>query len=655
MSATLIVVGILLAALSGLPGLFLARGGPAGERIATALLCAGAVLGLTGAALVLGGAGVSLDLPWAVPGGRFALRIDALAAWFLGPVFLVSTLGSIYGLGYWAERDHPDTGRRLRFFYGLLTAGLAGVVVSHNTVLFVVSWEVMALSAFMLVTTEDHDPAVRDAGLVYLIATRAGTLLIISFFALLYAVTGTLDFAIPAGLVVAPGARTALFVLGLLGFGFKAGIMPLHLWLPGAHANAPSHVSALMSGVLIKMGIYGVLRTAFLFSDPPLWWGGLLVGLGVSSGVLGVVFAIGQHDLKRLLAYHSVENIGIIVLGLGLALVGRSTGSQALVTLGLAGALLHVVNHSLFKALLFLSAGAVIHATETREIDALGGLAKAMPRTAIAFFIGAVAISGLPPLNGFVSEYLLYVGMLRSVGGDPGRAWLASVAGVAGLALIGALAVACFVKVFGTVFLGTARTEHARHAHEPGLAMQFSMGVLMVGCAFIGLGSPLLAPLLERAVRGAGVVSPTIASLAPLGWVSALGALLVVVLALGAGLLSLARRRSVEATSGTWDCGYVAPTASMQYTSSSFAGILVGLFGWALHPEVHEKPVSGSFPGPSSFHSHVPDVALDRVARPLFDRVADLFGRLDWLQRGSIHAYLLYVFVALVLCLLRWH
>jgi hydrogenase-4 component B len=650
----LIVAAMVLAAVSGVPGLFFQRGAPQGERIATAVLGLGALAGIAGAALVLAGGEASVDLPWAVPGGRLSIRADALSALFLVQIFFVSALGSIYGLGYWAEREHPENGRKLRLFYGLLTAGLALVVLARNTVLFMVGWEVMAISAFFAVSTEDHDPAVRDSGYLYLAATRVSTLLLFAFFALLHAVTGTFDFAVPAGLVVSPAARTALFLLALGGFGLKAGVMPLHIWLPGAHANAPSHVSAIMSGVLIKMGIYGILRATALFPDPPLWWGGLIIALGVTSGILGVAFAIGQHDLKRLLAYHSVENVGIIVLGVGLAVLGRAIGSAPLAALGLAGALLHVWNHGLFKALLFLSAGSVVHATGTRDIDALGGLAKAMPRTAIAFFVGAVAISGLPPLNGFVSEYLLYVGMFRSVAADAGRAWLASAGGVAALALIGALAVACFVKVFGAVFLGTARTDHARHAHEAGPLMLGPMAALAMACAVIGLGPLLVAPLFDRAVHLVTPAAAPIASLAPLGWISAAGALLLAVILAGAAVLRALGRRAPAAAAGTWDCGYAAPTASMQYTSSSFAEILVGLFAWALRPRVHPPRISGPFPAESSFHSDVPDVALDRVVLPAADRIARAFGWLRWVQQGSVHAYLLYIFVAIVVCFVWW-
>src|SRR5262249_7376243 len=299
---------------------------------------------------------------------------------------------------------------------------------------------------------------------------------------------------------LSPGLTTAIFVLALIGFGLKAGIMPLHVWLPSAHANAPSHVSAIMSGVLIKMGIYGLVRVTSLLPTPPLEWGTGVLGLGVVSGVLGVAYAVGQHDLKRLLAYHSIENIGIIVMGLGLAMIGRSLGRADWVLLGLSGGLLHVWNHALFKALLFLSAGSVIHATHTREIDRFGGLAKNMPRTAIFFLIGAVAICGLPPLNGFVSEFLIYLGLFSTLGNGNGWSFAAVAFAAPALALIGALAVACFVKVYGTVFLGTARTEQADHVRESPPNMICPMAVLAACCFFIGMAPLVLTPILNAAV-----------------------------------------------------------------------------------------------------------------------------------------------------------
>ena len=291
--------------------------------------------------------------------------------------------------------------------------------------MFLLGWEMMALSAFFLVSTEDHLASCREAGWIYLVATHIGTLGLFAMLALWRWATGSFDLVPAAEGVLSVGVQHSLFLLALLVFGLKAGMMPLHFWLPTAHANAPSHVSAILSGVVLKIGIYGLLRMLSLLPNPPAAWGGLILLLAACSALLGVVFALGQHDLKRLLAYHSVENIGIILMGLGLAMLGRSLDRPTWMVLGMAGCLLHVWNHSFFKSLLFFCAGSVLHSAHTREIDRLGGLAKRMPSTAFLFQIGAVAICGLPPLNGFVSELLIYLGLLASVvaptGGGIGR------------------------------------------------------------------------------------------------------------------------------------------------------------------------------------------------------------------------------------------
>jgi hydrogenase-4 component B len=406
-----------------------------------------------------------------------------------------------------------------------------------------------------------------------------------------------------------------------------------------------------MSGVLIKMGIYGLVRVCSFFEHPPIVWGAVLLGVGLVSGVLGVAFAIGQHDIKRLLAYHSVENIGIITMGLGAAVLGRSIGEPRLVWLGLAGALLHVWNHGLFKALLFFSAGSVVHATHTREIDRLGGLAKAMPRTALAFLLGAIAICGLPPLNGFVSELFVYLALFHSMILETGQAWIAGALGAPALALIGALAVACFVKVFGAVFLGAPRSEHARGVKDAGFSMTMPMLVLGACCAVIGLAPLTVAPALDRATSAWApeLAHSPLASLAPLRELTVTGAALVVLTVAGFSFLS---RRRPLASSVTWDCGYAAPSARMQYTSSSFADVLVGFFSWALRPRVHTAKLTTLFPREASFHSHIADTVLDRGVLPVSRGTGRVIAWFRWLQQGSVHLYLLYVLVAVVLTLL---
>ena len=651
----LVLLALFLSAFSGLPGLFFPRRSSGGERVAAALMGVAALLGLAGAVgAALGWDGPAVRVfPWFAVGTP-EVGLDALSAFFLVPVFLMGGLGPLYGLGYWPQRQHPSNGQRLRLFWGLTIAGMALVVVSRHALALLLGWETMALSAYFLITAEGHRPESRQAGWIYLIATHMGTLALFALFALWQRATGSYVLQPAASSALSLGLLNLLFVLALFGFGVKAGVMPLHFWLPGAHANAPSHVSALMSGVVLKMGIYGIVRWLSLLPDPPSAWGGLVLTLGAVSGLLGVVFAIGQHDLKRLLAYHSVENIGIILMGLGVALLGRSTHRPDWVALGLAGCLLHVWNHSFFKSLLFLCAGSVVHATRTRQLDRLGGLAKAMPWTSACFLVGAVAICGLPPLNGFVSEWLVYLGMFRGAVA-PGTA-SGAVFGIPVLAMIGALAVACFVKVFGTVFLGEPRGRVARHPREAPVAMRLPMAVLAACCVLIGVAPVLVAPALDAATAcwfaGAGTEPVRLCEAVPLG---AIGVVAVSLAVCAAGLAVLLARRCGAPRSGlTWDCGYACPTGRMQYTAGSFAQTIVLLFSRVLRPEGRLPRVAGIFPAPSHTHRHVDDAVLDRLMFPAVHKVEAGFAWFHRFQRGLTQHYVLYILLTLLafLCFL---
>jgi hydrogenase-4 component B len=657
MSTRLVLLGIVLAATSGIPGLLWNRHCRSGQWMSALLAVLAGEFGLAGLGVFWNtGDGEPIMLPWSLPGAEFHVAVDGLSAIFLLPIFLISLLGSVYGLEYWKQTEHPYNGRKLRLSYGTLTAGMALLVIARNSVLFLFGWEIMALSAYFLVTTEDQEREAREAGWIYLAASHAATLCLFALFALLRAANGSFALVPAPEDSLTPGMANAIFVLAVIGFGSKAGIMPLHVWLPSAHAIAPSHVSAILSAVLIKMGIYGLVRITSLLPNPPLQWGSVLLVLGVVSGVLGVAFAIGQRDLKRLLAYCSIENIGIIVIGLGLALIGRSMDRADWVILGLAGALLHVWNHSLFKSLLFFSAGSVIHAGGTRDIDLLGGLAKRMPWTALAFLIGGVAICGLPPLNGFISEFLIYLGLFGTLGGG-GRSSFAVVAFTApALGLIGALAAACFVKAYGVVFLGTSRDRKGAEAHESSWLLIGSMGVLAACCFFIGIFPIMIVPILGEGVfawsselRNAG---PHLAALAPLDWITVMALTLIAVLFAVTVVLRGRLRSSAVEEDATWGCGYVAPTPRMQYTASSFAQMLMGLFGWALRPRLHGPGNLPLFPAKAAFHSEVADTVLDGAVLPAFRAGAKLFSWFRVFQGGSVQTYLLYLFIALITLLL---
>lgn len=648
-----LVGAILLTSLAGVPGIFCKREGAGGESLAFVLTIAGSASGLIAVALaIISNDALYLDIPWTMPGGVLALRLDALSAAFLLPLFLVVAAGSIYGLGYWPQRKNPANGRKLRLFYGLISGAMILLISARNGILFIMAWEVMALSGFFLIITEEFKQEVRRAGFIYLIATHTGTLALFAHFALLGQMSESLLF--PAAGTLPIAGSSLIFLLGLFGFGMKAGLMPLHIWLPGAHAAAPSHASALLSGVMIKTGIYGLVRITSFFAEIPAWWGWTLLILGAFSGVFGVTLAIAQHDIKRLLAYHSVENIGIIILGLGLALLGRSYGQPTLVILGLSGCLLHVTNHALFKSLLFLSAGSVIHAVGTKKIDQFGGLLKRQRWTGLYFLAGAVAISGLPPFNGFVSEWLIYLGAFEPTHHpDSALSFALLVAPV--LALIGGLALACFVKVFGVSFLGEPRGQRSAQAKESPRTMLWPMGFLLLGCAWIGLLPTSLRPLLERAASvwvGSSTTLPKLGgNLAPLGAISLVG-WLVIGLLLTIGWLLQRKTAKAPRHLGTWGCGYQFPAPRMQYTASSFADSLMRLFNFGLRSERHGGHVDSFFPQQGEFSSHTPDLILDRTLAPVFLGIAWL---LRWLSRliqnGVAAIYLLYVALTLIILL----
>jgi formate hydrogenlyase subunit 3/multisubunit Na+/H+ antiporter MnhD subunit len=610
--------------------------------------------------VLMGGATEQFHFPWPVPFGEFFIELDPLSAWFLLPTLLLSALCAIYGVGYlrsWQDRRALGP---VWFFYGLLVLGMVLVLLARNAVLFLFAWELMAVASFFLVTFEHERESVREAGWIYFVATHLGTAFLLAFFLLLARETGSMDFNVWAKQGIhTQGLASVLFLLAVIGFGTKAGFMPLHVWLPEAHPAAPSHVSALMSGVMIKTGIYGLLRAFTFLGAPPLWWGWGLIAIGLTSGVLGVLFALAQHDLKRLLAYHSVENIGIIALGLGVGLLGESTGSSVLIVLGFGGALLHVVNHALFKGLLFLGAGAVLHGTNTLEIDHLGGLLKRMPWTAMTFLIGAVAISGLPPLNGFVSEFLIFLGAFKGGISTTGAIAVPLLMLIAGLALIGGLAVACFTKAFGIVFLGEPRSDHVAQAHEADWTMRVPMLALAAGCVLIGLLAPIAVGCLQPVLESVTGLHPEVIGL---NLAATTNTLLFVVIGSVAFLLLLSAlilvRRSLLAgrrveQGTTWGCGYPQPTARIQYTASSFAQPLTNLFRPLLGTRKRIVRPKGFFPTEASLETITPDISHEEMYRPMFERGKAWLSQLRWLQHGNVQLYVLYIAVTLIV-LLVW-
>jgi hydrogenase-4 component B len=613
------------------------------------LVGAGCALAVVPAIQVLaGGAAPEIRVHAAVPGGEWVFGVDPLSAFFLLLVLLVGGASALYGLEYFASEAKHRPVAATHLLTALEIAALALVVTARSAMPFLMAWEVMAVLAYFLVVFDSEHADVRRAGLIYLIGTHTGTLALIALFAFWGQLAGALSFdALATASRQLPAGGALIFTLALVGFGFKAGLVPLHFWLPGAHGVAPPHVSALMSGVVIKMGIYGLLRTVSLVGPPPAWWGWLILCLGLASGVLGVLWALTQHDLKRLLAYHSVENIGIILIGLGIGALGARYNAPVLALLGFAGAALHSLNHALFKSLLFFGAGAVQRATGTRLMDHLGGLARRMPLTWAAFLVGSIAIVGLPPLNGFVSEWIVYQGLLRSATVPPVRA---AVFAVAGLALIGALALACFAKVGGTVFLGRPRTVAAERGREVGGGLLAPMFALAALCAVIGVVPVVaVAPALRVGASiggiGTGPAGEAAAALGPaLRWISLMALGLATIAGAGWWFRRLILRRRPPVWTETWGCGYARPTPRMQYTAASFAAPLVVAYGTVAGVQVTR--------GPGHFHTHPTDVVLDRVVFPLWATVRTWAFTVRPMQQGRLWMYLLYLLGALLVLLL---
>ncbi len=638
---------------SGLPGLAFSRDSNNGQRLSAALSVLASAVGLIGVAVTFahGQSTLALDV-WFVPDARFLVGLDALSALFLIPVYIVSAVGALYGLDYWPQSERRGNGRALRFFYGLVTAAMAGLLVARNGVLFLVFWEVMAVAAFFLVGTEHEKPEVRSASWVYLVSTHAGTAALILQFLWMGERSGSFNWTNLDGLSGSDGVL--LLCLLLVGFGMKAGLFPLHFWLPGAHASAPGHVSALMSGVLVKMGFYGLLRTFSLVSHPPLWWAGLLLGLGSVTALFGVVASLWQSDIKRLLAYSTIENAGLITVGAGIFLFGRAVENPTLTALGGGGALFHLLNHSVFKSLLFFGAGAVMHATKERSMDRMGGLVRTLPVVGACFLAGVWALVGLPGANGFVGEVPLYLGALElGLGKSPWAAVVGTLA-IVSLCLAGGLALISFLRAYAVMFLGRPRSTGDHHAGRfPFLhgALVFNTGLILL----VGFVPVLLVPALDAAVRALAGTSGSAAALPSLGTLVSFGEIsrfLVVVGPLALASIVAVRRLSARAPrAGTWDCGYVdSSPARMQYTASSFVGPSAQLLRrFPLRRERTGTSTTDVFPQPAAVQFEAREPLLDRVLVPFWQNLSNRFYRLRVLHHGVVQFYLLYILLALLL------
>lgn len=632
------------------PGMFLvATKSQRLRRTVAAVLLAGLAAGAVAGALALWhGDRPLIDLSQLSP-LPFAVGLDRLSALFLLLICAVSIPVVLFSMSY-VERHYEGISRALLWALLPLFIGSMAVVVTATTAFaFLFGWELMTVISAALILVEGDAGERRHNVFIYLLMMHAGTAAVIAAFLLFLPGAPGLSFAAMrvAAAGMPDGLRAAVFLLAFVGFGTKAGIVPLHLWLPKAHPIAPSPVSALMSGVMLKTAVYAFVRFAFDFLGAgPSWWGYVVLAAGALSGVLGVLYAIGEHDLKRLLAYHSVENIGIIYLGLGASLLFASQGATGWAALALVAALLHTINHALFKSALFLGAGAISDGAHTLDIEELGGLLKRMPVSGTAFLVACCGIVGLPLCNGFISEWLTFRSFLAggTLENVPAAIVLPLMAGTLGL--IGGLAAACFAKVYGVAFLGRPRSQEAEHAREVAWPMQISTATLAAACVIIGIFPGLLLQPLAAAVQefARGAVLPdeafSIARIMP--WV----ALAVLVVAFLARVLRGAKR-----VTATWACGMPGLDGRMQYTSTAFSKPLRKVFARVYQPERHVEVVSdctGYIPVMISYRS-VRTTSFERsLYRPAVDAVVAAAHRLRRLQTGNIQVYLLYIFLALV-------
>jgi len=626
------------------------------------LLVAGIALTSVWSISVLTGSEQLREIPLFLPsaGTGFVLVIDALSAFFILVINITVLIGLLYARGYLAPYGQRMNALRFSihyFSYLWLWLSMLMVVMIRDGLSFLIVWEIMALSSFFLVIFDAEERSIMKTGISYLIQMHIGMFFILVAFLLVQDATGKMSFD-ALNEYFAGNRNLPLFLLFFTGFAIKAGFIPLHTWLPEAHPAAPSHVSGVMSGVMIKMGIYGIVRVLVPMQSDLLETGIIIVVISLITGVMGVMMAIVQNDLKKLLAYSSIENIGIIGLGLGMGVIGQSLDNPSLTLLGFSGAVLHILNHSLFKSLLFFNAGSVYHSTHTRNMEQLGGMMRRMPWTALLFLTGSLAICGLPPFNGFISEYLIYMGMFNSLSGSALYPSILIVGSVAALSLIGGMAVFCFTRAFGITFLGEPRSMEARHAREAGRSVIIPQIVTVALILLIGLGSPLVVgPVFEIVNRTWSLGNQpmiTGAFASNLSQISIAGGVFVVTLA---ALLVYRRyhlsRRSVT-TGPTWGCGYSAVTPKQQYTATSFAYNYNHLAKPVLQTrkEIDEIGENEIFPGKKRFTSHSDDFfKRNLIDRPV-DWVAGLLKKIAVMQTGQIRHYILYAFVFMLLVLL---
>ena len=650
------LIGTALFSVGGLVVLFLKEKSKSTAFISFAVLAQLFILPIIIRILLAGGQ-IEAQFYFSEPMGISFFRLDPLAAFFALIISIGALLAAVYSHGY-MKMYSGDTAElsSYYFFLGLMSSSMLLVVMVQNALLFLIVWEMMSLASFFLVNFEHKKEEVRKASIYYLVAMQIGAAFLIAAFSWSSAITGSLDFNSFKS-VVCNSSTTSIFIfiLFFLGFGTKAGFVPLHTWLPKAHPAAPTGVSALMSGVMIKMGVYGILRILLLVGIPDYRLAYGVIIIATVTGIYGVVNAIAQHDLKKLLAYHSIENIGIIGMGIGIGMLGLVYNNMFIAALGFLGALLHTFNHFTFKSVLFYGAGIVYSQTHTRDIDRLGGLSKFLPITSILFLIASLAISGLPILNGFISEFVIFLGLAKSFSINNIAINIAALMGLSGLALIGAMALLCFTKVYGICFLGTPRSEFHSTPEEKEYSLLLPMAFLALTMILIGV-FPILAINLLSSVVGqflpdaSNIAMPEIISLMTTISTS-ISVFIIFIGSFFAIRTFLLRKRSVQVFK-TWDCGYQNESSRMQYTASSFAQPFLQLTAELVPQKVQVHKEQALFPVHASFESHAQDFSERALIQPSIRLLNNFLNKFSWIQSGRMQQYIIYGLIFLIFLLL---
>ena len=599
------------------------------------------------------------------PFAAFSIRLDMLSAFMVMVISLLVIICSLYSIAYVREYEGRGAGS-MGFFMNLFIASMVGLVVMDNAFYFIILFEAMSLASWFLVISSQDDESV-SAGLLYFFIAHAGSVLIMIAFFLMWRESGSLEFESFRHLQLSPAIASVVFLLAFFGFGAKAGMLPLHSWLPRAHPAAPSHASALMSGVMVKIGIFGIIKVGIdLLGAPQLWWGIVVLGFGAVSSVLGVLYALAEHDIKRLLAWHTVENVGIILMGVGVGMAGIATHHPVLAVIGLLGALYHLLNHAVFKGLLFLGAGAVIYRLHTRDMDKMGGLGKLMPLTAFAFLIGCMAISALPPLNGFISEWYTYQSLFSMSHDGNFLMRISAPVAIVMLAITGALAAMCFVKVYGVSFCGGPRSEKAAQAREVPWQMTSAMLLLALCCVLLGLGASVIAPVIAQvAMSLANTPHVTVAQgllLIPAETSQAmLSPVLTFVLLIALPVLPLlvwlgikGNQPAFRRRGQPWACGYDW-VPQMSTSTSGVTQPLRAMFSalYRLRKQLDPSPLLARALQATTVGATATEPFWDeKIIYPLVRLLRRISIQVQRIQSGDFRLYCLYIVAALVVLLL---